>query len=109
MGTEGKAKLRKATRITVNNVCRETLAEIELFLSGIKSLVDESRIKYIDDAYNTLKNRIFDIGGEESRRIARYLEDWDVSQKDEKLDWIEFGPRVESNSHDGRKGRDLHG
>jgi hypothetical protein len=44
---------------------------------------------------------VFDIGGAETNRLHRYLEDWTVKQDDQKLDWVEFGPRLE----EGRRGK----
>ena len=55
----------------------------------------------LDEAFNRLRNRVFDIGGAETNRLHRYLEDWTVKQNDQKLDWVEFGPRLE----EGRRGK----
>lgn len=87
-------KLRRAVQLTINNICRETLTDVEIFVNATKAFVDESRIKYIDEAYEKLKNRILDIGGEETRRLNRYLSLWKVEQVSDELDWVEFGDRL---------------
>lgn len=89
-------KLRKAITLTLNNVTRELLTEVEILLFALKASTDDpKKSKMLDEAFNRLRNRVFDIGGAETNRLHRYLEDWTVKQDDQKLDWVEFGPRLE--------------
>lgn len=88
-------KLHKAVRLTLNNVSREVMTEIEILFYSLKaSIEDVEKNKMLDEAFQRLRNRVFDIGGAETQRLMRYLDDWKVKQEDDKLDWVEFGHRL---------------
>lgn len=88
-------KLKKVARLTINNVTREIITEIEMLVNATKAFVDTpEQVAHLDEAFELLRNRIFDIGGVETQRLQRYLEVWDVEQKTKELDWVEYGPRL---------------
>lgn len=88
-------KLKKVARLTINNVTREVITEVEMLFNVFKALVDRpEQMDHLDEAFELLRNRIFDIGGVEIQRFQRYLDVWDVEQKSQDLDWVEYGPRL---------------
>jgi hypothetical protein len=86
-----KQKLKRVVDFTFKNIARETATEVEVFINTAKAFLDDDeKVKNLDNAFASLRNRIFDIGGEESRRLQRYLDCWEVEQVSDELDWVEY-------------------
>lgn len=102
MSLAGRQKLKKVADLTVKNVTREAITEVEVFVNTVKAFVDSPmKRKRLDAAFEKMRNRIFDWGGEESRRFQRYLDLWEVEQISDELDWTEYG----LGKGEGRDGR----
>lgn len=86
-----RRKLKKVVDFGFKNAARETMTEIEVFINTAKAFLDDDeKIKNLDNAFASLRNRVFDISGEESRRLQRYLNCWEVEQVSDELDWVEY-------------------
>jgi hypothetical protein len=91
MALAGKHKFKRVVDFAFRNLARETITEVEVFLNTAKAFLDDpEKVKCLDDAFVGLRNRIFDVAGEETRRLQRYLDCWEVKQVSEELDWIEY-------------------
>lgn len=89
-----KRKLKKAIDLTTQNICREVLTELEIFNFSAKAFFDSpEKTKALDEVFERIRNRVFDISGQEARRLKRFLEGWNVEQV-ENYDWVEYGDRL---------------
>ena len=107
MSLAGKQKLRKVAKLTVNNVTRESITEVEIFINTAKAFVDtDEKRQLLDEAFAKLRNRMFDIGADEYKRLQRYLTGWEVEQMSADLDWVEYGPRLNNVSRVDKEGEE---
>lgn len=91
MALAGKFKLKKVVDFAFRNLARETITEVEVFINTARAFLDdEEKLKSLDNAFVGLRDRVFDITGEETRRLQRYLDCWEVKQVSEELDWVEY-------------------
>lgn len=95
MSTAHRQKLTKVFKLSMDNLTRELLTEIEILVYTAKAFVDSpEKEEHLDAAFENVRNRIFDLAGDEWRRLIRYLSTWEVKQVSKELDWIEFGDRL---------------
>ena len=91
-------KLKRAIGLSINNISRESITEVEIFVNTVKAFLQkEEDTIFLDAVFSSLRNRLLDISGEEARRLNRYLETWQVRQTSQELDWVEYGSRLNTN------------